>query len=33
MVKNTSFAENFMADKVELGSIPMWLRITVTKCG
>lgn len=33
MVKNTSFAENFMVDKVELGSIPMWLRITVTKCG
>lgn len=31
MIKNTSFAESFTVDQVELGALPMWLRITLTK--
>jgi ubiquinone/menaquinone biosynthesis C-methylase UbiE len=31
MIKNTSFAKSFTVDKVELGAVPMWLRITLAK--
>jgi ubiquinone/menaquinone biosynthesis C-methylase UbiE len=31
MIKNTSFAESFTVDKIELGAVPMWLRIILTK--
>ena len=31
MIKNTAFAENFTIDKIELGEVPMWLRLTLTK--
>lgn len=30
-VKNTSFAGSFTVDQVELGAVPMWLRITLMK--
>jgi ubiquinone/menaquinone biosynthesis C-methylase UbiE len=31
IIKNTGFAASFMVDQVELGAVPMWLRITLTK--
>jgi ubiquinone/menaquinone biosynthesis C-methylase UbiE len=31
MIKNTRFAQSFTVDKIELGKVPMWLRIALTK--
>jgi ubiquinone/menaquinone biosynthesis C-methylase UbiE len=31
MIKDTSFAGSFTVDRVELGALPMWLRITLRK--
>ncbi len=31
MTEKTSFARSFKIEKITLGSLPMWLRITLTK--
>lgn len=31
MIENTSFAKSYAVDKIELGGLPMWLRMTLNK--